>query len=74
MDQFKEYVMTGLRTKWGCSIDKIKQEFGTKGWLALEQQAKGFIDEAWMVKEEGHLRMTDQGKLHADGIAAEMFR
>jgi oxygen-independent coproporphyrinogen-3 oxidase len=27
-DRYNEYVMTGLRTIWGVSLDRIKREFG----------------------------------------------
>jgi oxygen-independent coproporphyrinogen-3 oxidase len=27
-DRFNEYIMTGLRTIWGVSLNRIKSEFG----------------------------------------------
>ena len=28
IDKFNEYIITGLRTKWGCNLDNIKLKFG----------------------------------------------
>jgi len=29
-DKYNEYIITGLRTKWGCNLNFIKSEFGKK--------------------------------------------
>ena len=29
-DKYNEYILTGLRTQWGCSFSKIKSRFGLK--------------------------------------------
>lgn len=70
-DRYNEYVMTGLRTMWGCNPVVIGEKFGVsyKGYF-LSGIAK------WahlMVKEENHYILNDQGKLLADGIAADLF-
>ncbi len=67
-DVFNEYIMTSLRTKWGCDIYKFKEN--TAHLLA---QAAPFLVQNWLFRESDTLILTEEGKLHADGIAAELF-
>lgn len=70
---YNEYVMTGLRTIWGVSKDKIAKEFGPNYANYLEQQSEKFIDRQLLYWEDAILRTTQQGKFLADGIAADLF-
>ncbi|MBU3821999.1 radical SAM family heme chaperone HemW [Flavobacteriaceae bacterium XHP0103] len=73
-DKYNEYVMTGLRTIWGVSFERIENEFG-KGYLAhLKKSAQKFIDEGLLVSAENILKVTQNGKFLADGIASELFK
>ncbi len=67
-DIFNEYIMTSLRTKWGCDINKF-----TENTTHLLQQAQPFLAQNWLFRENNTLILTQEGKLHADGIAAELF-
>jgi oxygen-independent coproporphyrinogen-3 oxidase len=44
-DRYNEYVMTGLRTIWGVSLDRIEAEFGPTYSDYLHKQAQKFIDD-----------------------------
>jgi oxygen-independent coproporphyrinogen-3 oxidase len=72
-DRYNEYVMTGLRTIWGVSKEKIAKEFGPNYANYLEQQSEKFIEQQLLFWEDGLLRTTKQGKFLADGIAADLF-
>jgi coproporphyrinogen III oxidase-like Fe-S oxidoreductase len=39
-DRYNEYVMTGLRTIWGVSLDRIEAEFGQTYSDYLHKQAQ----------------------------------
>ncbi len=67
-DIFNEYVMTSLRTKWGCDIYKFQEN---TAYLLL--QAQPFLAQNWLFLNQNTLILTQEGKLHADGIAAELF-
>lgn len=71
--QFNEYVLTSLRTKWGTSLDTIKSRFGDELALATKQNATEFMEKGWLVLENNTLFLTDEGKLFADYIASELF-
>ena len=44
-DRFNEYVMTGLRTIWGISLNKIESEFGSDYKKHLLETAEKFINQ-----------------------------
>lgn len=68
--RYNEYVMTGLRTKWGCSLLKIRQ-LGFEAEFA--EGALQFINEGTMEQVGDVFRLTPAGRFLADGIAAELF-
>ena len=77
-DRFNEYLMTGLRTIWGVSLSKIRNEFGETNYLKLLQNAQKFIDQKLLSIEMdtgNHkvLKTTQKGKFLADGLASDLF-
>jgi len=72
-DRFNECVMTGLRTIWGVSIDKIEVNFGQKYKIQLLKTAQKYIDEGLLINDDQILKTTHKGKFLADGIASELF-
>lgn len=72
-DQINEYLMTGLRTKWGCNLAWLKKKYG---YDLLDDRAS-YLD--WLVAtqkatlENQNLVLTKTGKLLADGISADLF-
>jgi oxygen-independent coproporphyrinogen-3 oxidase len=72
-DRYNEYVMTGLRTIWGVSLDRIEAEFGQTYSDYLHKQAQKFIDDKLLFIENGLLKPTKKGKFLTDGIASDLF-
>lgn len=72
-DKFNEYVMTSLRTMWGCDLKFIEKTFGADAASTMQKKAAKFIERNQMILAEEILYLTDEGKLFADGIASEMF-
>ncbi|MBU2904674.1 radical SAM family heme chaperone HemW [Arenibacter algicola] len=72
-DRYNEYVMTGLRTIWGVSLERIKTEFGQKFYAYLTQQAQKKIEDGLLYIEKDHLLVSKKGKFLSDGIAADLF-
>ncbi|WP_298391728.1 radical SAM family heme chaperone HemW [Flavobacterium sp.] len=72
-DRYNEYVMTGLRTIWGISLDRIQTEFGTTFLDYLNQQAAKYIEDHLLFVDENVLRTTKKGKFLSDGIASDLF-
>jgi oxygen-independent coproporphyrinogen-3 oxidase len=72
-DRYNETVMTGLRTIWGVSLERIEKDFGKKYVDYLLQQSRRFIDDGLLSVENGILRTTSKGKFLADGLASDLF-
>lgn len=72
-DRYNEYVMTGLRTIWGVSLDRIEEEFGKTYLDYLNQQASKFIEDHLLFVDDNILRTTKNGKFLCDGIASDLF-
>lgn len=72
-DRYNEYVMTGLRTIWGISLERIENEFGTDFLKYLLEQAEKFLADDLLSIENNTLKTTRKGKFLADGIASDLF-
>ena len=72
-DRYNEYVMTGLRTIWGISLDRIEREFGPKYIEYLNQQSAKYIEDHLLFVDDTILRTTKIGKFLSDGIASDLF-
>lgn len=73
-DKFNEYVMTGLRTIWGVSLEKVAQDFGASYKKHLLEQAEVFINEHLLYIDDNKLLTTKKGKFLSDGIASSLFK
>ena len=73
-DRYNEYVMTGLRTVWGVSLDKVKTEFGEEYFGYLKNQSEKYIQEDLLYIENKTLKATRKGKFLTDGIASNLFK
>jgi len=71
--QLNEYIMTTLRTMWGCNLEVVKHEFGQATAEQLLADAQPFIGSGRMIYAENKLILTPEGMLFADGIAADLF-
>ena len=72
-DKFNEYVMTSLRTSWGCDIEKIERDYGKSYAHHFLKNIKKYLENGEMLKENNTYFLSEKGKLFADGIAADLF-
>jgi len=71
--RYNEYIMTSLRTIWGCDLEHIENVFGNKHKEYCLAQARAFLEEGKLEQKENKLLLTLTGKLYADGIASALF-
>lgn len=74
LQQLNEYIMTGLRTIEGISLQHVKILWGDEYAHAIEQEVTAFIHDGRVVLKGGNIALTPYGRLFADGIAAALFR
>ena len=73
-DKYNEYVMTGLRTVWGVSLEKVEIDFGINYKNYLLEQSQKHINEHLLYLDDGKLLVTKKGKFLSDGIASDLFK
>lgn len=65
-----EQILLGLRTIWGLDVSTLATD-----WTPKESaQIAEFARLNWLTISNEKIVLTEQGKLHADGIAAALFR
>ena len=64
-----EYIMTSLRTIEGLDLDNLTEATSQE----LRAAGKKFIESGKLILKENKLILTKEGKLFADGIAADLF-
>jgi len=72
-ERINEYIMTSLRTVEGMDLEYIRNEYGEVVASALNDNASKYQLNGNMQKKGTRMFLTRQGKLLADGIAADLF-
>ncbi|MBC8320896.1 MAG: radical SAM family heme chaperone HemW [Bacteroidetes bacterium] len=70
---YNEYILTSLRTSWGCDIEHIKNKFGEKYSSYLITNINNVLKEKRVIRKGNVITLTNKGKLFADGIASSLF-
>ena len=72
-DRYNEYIMTGLRTKKGVSLEKVEGEFGINYSDYLLKQAENHLENQVLILSNSILTVSKKGKFLSDGIASDLF-
>jgi oxygen-independent coproporphyrinogen III oxidase len=73
IQQLNEYIMISLRTMEGSSLATVAKRFGTQQAEELWRRAERYMKEGKIKSSPETLMLTQEGKLLADGIAADLF-
>ncbi|HTS42829.1 MAG TPA: radical SAM family heme chaperone HemW [Puia sp.] len=73
IQRLNEYIMTSLRTTEGIDLRYLSEKFDLATRTAIETNAAHYIKDLKLLKEDLRLKLTNEGKLFADGIAASLF-
>ena len=71
VNQFNEYLLTGLRTKYGVNLNRLEKLYPISS--EFTSMLNNFIDKKWCTIDDSLLTLTKEGKLMADYIASELF-
>lgn len=71
--RLNEYIMTGLRTKWGIDIKHIQQNFSFSFADVYGEKIQQLESEGKLILESNTIRLSPEGLLFADGIASDFF-
>lgn len=70
---YNEYILTSLRTSWGCDIEHITNVFGEPYANHFLHYVSKAIIEKNIVRTKNTYVLSNEGKLFADGIASSLF-
>ncbi|MBL4703229.1 MAG: radical SAM family heme chaperone HemW [Flavobacteriales bacterium] len=71
-DKFNEYILTGLRTKWGISLEILNQ-FKCYNSKELKSSMAKWADQNHVQLTGTQFTLTDSGKFVADAIISDLF-
>ena len=71
-DRYNEYIMTGLRTMWGVSLEVIR-EMGEPYHAYFMEISKQLVDAGSLRADEGVYTLNLDTKAFADGISSQLF-
>lgn len=73
VQHLNEYIMTSLRTMWGCDLSKIEKDWDTEYAKKILEDSYEHREKKWLVEKDNKLILTPAGKLFADRIAGDLF-
>lgn len=70
--------MTSLRTLEGIDLNNVKEKFGEENGIKLKERSLKYVENHKLAlivisNEKERIILTKEGKLFADGIAADLF-
>lgn len=72
-ERFNEFIMIGLRTQAGLDIDRLEREFNPILQNHFWRKAQGLLEDKILIREENHLKLAQNQRFYADGLAAQLF-
>ena len=72
-ERYNEYVMTSLRTMWGCDLKYMEREMGKRFSDFCLSHAQKPLSQGLLTKTNEFLHLTDAQMLFADGVAEALF-
>jgi len=72
-EHVNEYLMTSLRTMWGCRLARLEELAGPVVAREVSDQMRSYLSMGWAEPTPDGWRLSGEGLFHADGIAASLF-
>lgn len=73
VDQYNEFIMTGLRTQWGVDSREIEKRFGPKFVDLFERQLEEHLKRRNLFWDGNAVKVSRQARFLVDGIASDLF-
>ncbi len=72
-DRINEYLLTSLRTQWGCDEQVLAGRYDFAFSAQQQQQLSRLVQRQLIVRTDTRWQLTTAGKLFADRIASDLF-
>ncbi len=74
VQKFNEFIMLRLRTRWGIDMQEVAGQFGQYWHNDLLKAFRQIKNTDLIKMENNRIKLSREGFLYADGLAAELFR
>ncbi len=71
---YNEFIMTGLRTIWGCNLDILKQRFGETALQFCLDSASPYINKEQLIIQENTLSISPNAIFISDQIMSDLMQ
>lgn len=71
--RYNEFILTGLRTRWGVDTEVLKTRFGEPFYLYCCRQAARYLESGLLEREGKSVRLTRAGLFVSDGIMSDLL-
>lgn len=72
-DQYNEYLMVRLRTKWGINLVYVRKTLAQLGLNYPDKEFQDWINKGYAQIVDQHLILKGEGKLLADRLSSDIF-
>jgi oxygen-independent coproporphyrinogen III oxidase len=72
-NKINEHIMISLRTREGLDLEALNANWGNDERKRIESLLGKYIKAGLAIREKAFVKLTDEGMLRADGIAADLF-
>ncbi len=72
-DKVNDYLLTTLRTSWGCDLHWLRDKHGYDVEKSHQNYINDLLNHQFAHLQDGRLTLTRKGKLMADKIASDLF-
>jgi len=72
-ESYHDYLITSLRTQWGCDPGHIEKKFGLEYREHFEKKARSFLEAGILYEREGRMAIDPDSWLIADHILRKLF-
>ena len=72
--RYNEFVITSVRTQWGISLERLRNDYGTELEQYCLKMARPSLENGKLEIHEGALRLTREGIFISDSIMSDLLR
>jgi oxygen-independent coproporphyrinogen-3 oxidase len=72
-ERYHDYLITSLRTQWGCDPARMEKTFGAGYREHFEKKARPFLEAGSLYEREGRIAIQPESWMIADHILRELF-
>ncbi|MDR2950971.1 MAG: radical SAM family heme chaperone HemW [Prevotella sp.] len=71
--RYNDFILTGMRTKWGVNLKELEDQFGTGMKDYCIKNVQKYINQGFVHQENNVLKLTRTGIFISDGIMSDLM-